>query len=105
MNTSGKPRELPYHARARIADNIFRQRQRAGYSQADLSNRATVPQRRIHRLEDGEIGGRLDSYVRLAGALGITVGDLLAGVTWTPAAVEREVRARYEVEVEREGGR
>lgn len=64
---------------------------------ADLSKRAMLSQSRIKQLEEGEIGGQLDTYVRLAGALGITVADLLAGVAWTPAAIEREVQAGYEV--------
>jgi hypothetical protein len=40
---------------------------------------------RISALENGDIAGMLDTYVRLAGSLSITLNDLLAGVTWTPA--------------------
>lgn len=97
-------RELPYEARARIADNLFLRRLGAEYSHADLSKRAMLSQSRIKQLEDGEIGGQLDTYVRLAGALGITVADLLAGVRWTPAAIQREVQAGYEVVFEVDNG-
>jgi hypothetical protein len=42
----------------------------------------------------------LDTYVRLAGALSITLDDLLVGVTWTPGEIEFEIDAGYEVTFE-----
>jgi hypothetical protein len=36
----------------------------------------------------------------LAGALSIPLGDLLAGVTWTPGSIELEFDAGYTVEFE-----
>jgi hypothetical protein len=42
----------------------------------------------------------LDTYVRLAGALSLTLDDLLAGVTWTPGMIEMEIDAGYKVEFE-----
>jgi hypothetical protein len=47
--------------------------------------------------------GRFDTYVRLAGALSLTLDDLLAGVTWTPGEFEFEIGAGYNVEFEVEG--
>lgn len=55
--------------------------------------------------QDRERSGhrQFDSYVRLAGALSVPVHDLLAGVTWTPASIEMEIDATYEVEFDVEG--
>lgn len=88
---------LTYRARARIADNLYLSRLRGGYSWASLSRRAMVSAQRIAALEDGEVRGRLDTYVRLAGSLSVPLDDLLAGVVWTPAVVERQVEAGYRV--------
>jgi transcriptional regulator with XRE-family HTH domain len=100
MNRPIPSRELPYEARARIADNVFLLRKRAGYSQDGLSQRAIVSAERISQIENGRVTGRFDIYVRLAGSLSVRVHDLLAGVTWTPASIEMEVDPAYEVEFE-----
>lgn len=93
-------RRLPYEARARIADNAFLLRKRAGYSQAALSKRAAVSVDRISKLENGRVLGPLDTYVRIAGSLEVTLNDLLAGVRWIPGAIELELDAGYRVEFE-----
>jgi transcriptional regulator with XRE-family HTH domain len=103
MNRPIPSRELPYEAKARIADNVFLLRKRAGYSQEALSKLAMVSPDRIGTIENGRVTGKFDSYVRLAGALSVPVHDLLAGVTWTPASIEMEVDAGYEVEFDVEG--
>jgi hypothetical protein len=46
-------RELPYAARARIADNVFLLRKRAGYSQEDLSKLAMISADRSLTLDTG----------------------------------------------------
>ncbi len=102
MNKPIRARELPYEARARIADNLFLQRKRAGYSQEALDERARVSAGRVGAAENGKVTAMLDTYVRLAGALSITLGDLLAGVTWTPGSIELEFEAGYTVEFEME---
>jgi transcriptional regulator with XRE-family HTH domain len=99
MNGPIPVRELPYEARERIADNVFLLRRRAGYSQEALGKLAMVSPDRIGRIENGRVVGKFGSYVRLAGSLSVRVHDLLAGVTWTPASIELEVDAAYEVEL------
>jgi transcriptional regulator with XRE-family HTH domain len=103
MNRQIPSRELSYEARARIADNVFLLRKRAGYSQDELSRLAMVSADRIGKIENGRVTGKFDSYVRLAASLSVQVHDLLAGVTWTPASIEMEVDAIYEVEFDVEG--
>jgi transcriptional regulator with XRE-family HTH domain len=94
--------ELSYEARARIADNLFLQRKRAGYSQEALGDRAMVSGGRISAIESGRVLAMLDAYVRLAGSLSVTLDDLLAGVTWTPGIIELEFDAGYKVEFDLE---
>lgn len=91
-------RRLPYEARARIADNLFLLRRRAGYSQEALSERAMVAIDRIGKIERGDVVGPVDTYVRLAGSLSITLDELLAGVSWNPGVVEFQRNPGYKVE-------
>lgn len=100
MSKSRNVRDLSYEARARIADNLFLQRRRAEYSQGELSELARVSAGQIGSIESGKVLGMLDTYVRLSGALSLTLDDLLAGVTWTPGEFEFEIDAGYQVEFE-----
>jgi transcriptional regulator with XRE-family HTH domain len=100
MSKSRKRSELSYEARARIADNLFLLRRRAEHSQEELAERAKVSAGQIGSIESGKVLGMLDTYVRLAGALSLTLDDLLAGVTWTPGEFEFEIDAGYKVESE-----
>lgn len=88
---------LSYQARARIADNLLVARRRAGFSQVALGEIAIVSFCRISEVENGRVVGMLDTYVRLAGALGVTLDDLLAGVRWTAATLESGYEAHYAV--------
>lgn len=92
-DTSG----LTYQARARIADNLLLARRGAGLSQVALEEIAMVTSGRISEFENGRVLGMLDTYVRLAGALGVTLDELLAGVQWMPGTIESEYAARYTV--------
>lgn len=98
MDRPERSTELPYQARARLADNLFVQRGRAGLSQEALGRRAMVCPSRIGAIENGKVAAMLDTYVRLAGSLGITLDDLLAGVAWTPSAVALERDPGYRVQ-------
>lgn len=99
----GRPGELTYQARARLADNLLVQRRRARFSQGELSERALVFRGRIAKIEDGSVTAQLDTYVRLAGALSISLDDLLAGVTWRPGIIQSNIEAGYEVVFEVDG--
>jgi transcriptional regulator with XRE-family HTH domain len=98
MSKSRERRDLPYEAKARIADNVFLRRRRAEYSQEEIAELARVSAGQIGSIENGKVLGMLDTYVRLAGALSLTLDDLLAGVTWTPGEIELEIDAGYRVE-------
>lgn len=70
-----------------VGDNLRQARKRAGLSQEELAVRAG-----LHRTEIGvlERGGRLaglDTAIKLAGALSISLNDLARGVNWAPGGV------------------
>lgn len=92
------PGELPYEAKARLADNLFVLRLRAGFSLETLGKLAAVTSGGIGAMERGKTLGRLESYIRIAGALGVELDDLMAGVAWTPPVIEAEIEPAYEVE-------
>jgi len=77
---------------------VFLARRRAEYSQGELAELARVSAGQIGSIENGKVLGMLDTYVRLAGVLSLTLDDLLAGVAWTPGEIELEIDAGYKVE-------
>lgn len=64
--------------------NLLRARKRSGLSQEALAARASLHRTHIGLLERGERLARVDTAIKLAAALGVDVGDLLAGMVWTP---------------------
>ncbi len=96
-------RQPPDQVRARLADNLLLWRRRAGYSQRRLAELALVSEAQVRAIEDARVTGMLDTSVRLAGALSITLDDLLAGVSWRAGEVEFEVEAGYGVETNEPG--
>jgi transcriptional regulator with XRE-family HTH domain len=67
----------------RFAANLIRCRNRAGYSQEELGFRASVCRTEVGMLERGTRVPRLDTLVKLAGALEIEVAELIEGIAWT----------------------
>lgn len=68
----------------RFAENLLIHRRRAGLSQEALGFRAEVHRTEIGQLERGHRLPRIDTVVKLAGALGIDPALLLAGIVWAP---------------------
>lgn len=68
----------------RFAANLKRLRREAAQSQEDLAFRAGVHRTQISLLEGGERLPRVETLVKLAGALGATPNDLLDGIAWEP---------------------
>lgn len=71
----------------RFASNLRRLRAAAGQSQEDLAFRAGMHRTQISLLEGGERMPRIETLVKLAGALGATPNDLLEGIDWDPITV------------------
>jgi transcriptional regulator with XRE-family HTH domain len=72
-----------------LGDNLARCRRRAGFSQDELSVRASLHRTEISQVERGLRMARADTILRLAGSLEIPVGDLFEGLAWQPGDVRR----------------
>lgn len=79
-----------------FAVNLRRCRERAGVSQERLAFLASVNRTAVSFWENAERIPRLDSIVKLAGALGATSDDLLVGIAWEPPT-RRPYRGRFAV--------
>ncbi len=69
---------------ARFGDNLARCRKRADLSQDELSVRASLHRTEISQLERGLRLARVDTLIKLTGALEVSADELLAGMTWDP---------------------
>jgi transcriptional regulator with XRE-family HTH domain len=67
---------------AQFGDNLVRQRKLADVSQDELSTRASVHRTEISQLERGLRIPRIDTVVKLATSLEVSVLDLLVGINW-----------------------
>jgi transcriptional regulator with XRE-family HTH domain len=67
----------------RFGQNLHRCRRRAGLSQEELGARASLHRTEIGMLEHGMRVARIDTLLRLAGAMAIPPGELLEGIHWT----------------------
>ena len=67
-----------------FADNLRRCRKRAGLSQEEAAVRASLHRTAIGQLERAERVARIDTLLKLAGALGTSPAELLAGLVWEP---------------------
>lgn len=64
--------------------NLFRCRRRAAMSQEELGNLASLHRTEIGMLEHGTRLARVDTLMKLAGALSVSPLELLEGIQWTP---------------------
>jgi transcriptional regulator with XRE-family HTH domain len=68
----------------RFGQNLARCRKRADLSQEQLGVLASLHRTEVSLLERGTRVPRVDTLVKLAGALSIPPGELLDGIDWTP---------------------
>jgi transcriptional regulator with XRE-family HTH domain len=69
----------------RFGANLRHVRRREGLSQEGLAVRASLHRTEIGRMEGGERACRVDTLIRLAGAMAVPPGELLDGIAWVPA--------------------
>ena len=81
--------------------NLARCREGADVSQEELGFRASIHRTEVSLLERGERMPRVDTAMRIAGSLGISMDDLVTGMEWRPG-YEIVVPGTWEV-VERDG--
>jgi transcriptional regulator with XRE-family HTH domain len=70
----------------RFGANLVCIRKRAGISQEELGFRASLHRTEIGMLERGIRMPRLDTIVKLAGALEVDAGELFEGMVWKSGA-------------------
>jgi transcriptional regulator with XRE-family HTH domain len=71
-----------------FGENLARFREAAGLSQEEVGIRAAVHRTEVSQLERAQRTPRIDTLVKLAGAVGVEPADLLEGIAWTPATVQ-----------------
>lgn len=64
--------------------NLARCRKQVGLSQEETAVRASLHRTAVGQIERGERVARVDTLVKLAGALGVGPSVLLAGLSWQP---------------------
>lgn len=72
-----------------IGKRIRHFRKQAGLSQEEAGIRASLHRTEIGLLERGERLPRVDTLIKVAGALGVSAGELLEGITWEPGYAQR----------------
>lgn len=75
-----------YEVAVRFGANLVRCRKRAGLSQEEVGFRSSLHRTEVGMLERGVRLPRIDTLVKLAGALEVSTEELLAGIEWKPAA-------------------
>jgi transcriptional regulator with XRE-family HTH domain len=68
-----------------LGENVLLVRKQADLSQEELGVLASLHRTEIGQLERGVRLARIDTVIKLAGALEVLPGDLLKGMTWVPA--------------------
>jgi transcriptional regulator with XRE-family HTH domain len=69
-----------------FGENLARCRKHADMSQEELGIRASLHRTEVSQLERGLRVARIDTLVKLAGALGVTPGELIEGIDWSPGS-------------------
>jgi transcriptional regulator with XRE-family HTH domain len=73
----------------RFGRNLWRVRRRMDLSQEQLAARASLHRTEIGLLEGGKRVARVDTLMKLTGALEADPRDLLRGIEWQPVESER----------------
>ncbi|MET0305835.1 MAG: helix-turn-helix transcriptional regulator [Solirubrobacterales bacterium] len=77
---------MPDALAKRFAANLRHQRKESGLSQEDLASKAEIHRSQVSALSQAKQIPKIDTLVKLAGALGIPAGDLLEGLEFEPAS-------------------
>jgi transcriptional regulator with XRE-family HTH domain len=73
----------------RFAANLRRVRRRTGLSQEEVGFRAGLHRTEVGLLERGQRTPRIDTAIKLAGAVGVPCAELFDGIEWDPGSVSR----------------
>jgi len=64
--------------------NLVKARRHAGFSQEKLATRCRLHRTEIGNIENGRRIPRVDTMIRIAGALEVKADVLLSGIEWLP---------------------
>ena len=67
-----------------FGERLRRARTEAGLSQEEVAVRASIHRTEVGLLERGERTPRIDTALKLAGALEVELEELLEGIRWKP---------------------
>jgi len=73
---------------ARFGANLRSARKDAGLTQEEAGIRASLHRTEIGLLERGERVPRIDTAIKLGGALGVSLGELVDGIEWSPGSAQ-----------------
>jgi transcriptional regulator with XRE-family HTH domain len=76
------------NAAERFGANLSRFRAAAGLTQEELGHLSSIHRTEIGMLERGQRQPRLETIVKVAGALGVDPGELIEGIRWTPPSTK-----------------
>jgi transcriptional regulator with XRE-family HTH domain len=76
----------PVDIAALFGENLARCRRRVDMSQEELGVRASLHRTEISQLERGLRVARIDTLVKLAGALGVPPSAMIEGIDWSPGS-------------------
>jgi transcriptional regulator with XRE-family HTH domain len=79
--------------RERFGANLRRARKRRGWSQEELGERCELHRTEVSLLERGKRRPRLETLVKLAGGLDVTLDRLCDGISWSPEKSRLDVVA------------
>jgi transcriptional regulator with XRE-family HTH domain len=88
------PAPSHYEVARQFGRNLQRHRKRAGFSQEELSFAAGLHRTQIGMLERGVRIPRIDTLIKLMGALEVSAAELLVGIEWHSGM---PVRGSFEV--------
>jgi transcriptional regulator with XRE-family HTH domain len=80
--SGGDPK--PQTVTEQFARNLVRCRKRVRLSQDEVATRAALNRSQVSLLENAKRQPRIDTVVKLAGALGVEPVELLRGMRWQP---------------------
>lgn len=78
------PPATPLNIRAQFGARVREQRVRLGISQEELAHRASLDRTYISSIERGQRNIGLENICRVAAALGVDPGKLIAGLRMLP---------------------
>jgi transcriptional regulator with XRE-family HTH domain len=87
--------------RRQVGENLRRYCRQAGPSQEEVGIRASLHRTEIGLLERGERMPRVDTALKLAGAVGVPLSALVEGIEWLPGDSHR---GAFDVAVESQSG-